>query len=84
MEIKVEDRKGPQEIEEVLAVGQISSCPPTTLDTPRCLRLHRASRHNVEPQHTGPCRSSHQSPEEQSSMYWRPSVLEIGIEDRRW
>lgn len=78
MEAKVEDGNGPQEMEEVLAVGQISSCPPTTLDTPRCPRLQRASRYSAEPWETSPCRR------EPARMYWRPSVLEMGIEDKRW
>lgn len=84
MEAKVEDRKGPQEMEELLAVGQISSCPPATSDTPRHLRLHKASRHSAEPQQMGPCRSNCQSAEGHVRMYWRPSVLEGGIEDQRW
>ena len=33
-------------------------CLPTTSDTPRFLRLHRAARHSVGPQETGPCRSN--------------------------
>lgn len=31
---------------------------PSTLDTPRFLRLHRAARHSVGPWETSPCRSS--------------------------
>lgn len=83
MEVKEEDRKGPQEMEEVLALEQISSCLPTTLDIPRYLRLHRASRHSVELQETSPCRSSSQSAEWHVRTYWRPSILEMGIENKR-
>lgn len=81
MEAKEENRKGPQEMEEALAVGQINSCPPTT---PRYLRLDRASRHSVEPHETSPCRSSSQSAEGHVKMYQRLSVVEMGMENKRW
>lgn len=44
-----------------MAAGkQGTVCLPATLDTPRFLRLHRAARHSIGPQETGPGRSSSQ------------------------
>lgn len=44
MEAKEENRKGPQEMEEALAVGQINSCPPTTPRYPKAGQSFQTQR----------------------------------------